>query len=503
MLAQVSSQLAGSRRRRIWCVRLVRHLASVERFRSVLGMIAIAALSQNERTLRYIIDSPFATNGYNVWKPLFKLFASVRDEESTVCGRVLELLTQREPYNNQISPYWSPMISNGLVPTLLHVLAESKNDEVLASAYMLLLNSSLECPRVKTELLTMKNAFSAMLNHTRSTNEHLLTLIGRVLTSLSEHPPLIDAMVNQGLIESFIALTDRERSPQMICSYFDCLANVASHSVDYQKRLAHSQAFVTLLIHHYLEEFDPDLSLSVMHFIYQLVRHNEPIQNLLAQNGACEHILGALSASSKDLQEAAIQVIQSLSENNSHVQYLMLRENALEQLLNLLEKTNLHSLQTATVCTLWILCENNCSRKRDVATRIGVKKLISFYAIKTDEHLFAITDALGELAKRTASVKMNVHEEINRAQAIPHLIRLLKSDSEKLVLSVLRTLQLLACPPGFVSHRNNQETIVQNEGVIYIVALMMRAFSELIQVEAAQTLACIALGVCVCDSVVD
>jgi hypothetical protein len=332
-----------------------------------------------------------------------------------------------------------------------------------------------------------------MLKHTRSTNKQIVTLLGRVLSSLSENKSLIESMVDQGLIESLMILIDKERTPQLICSYFDCLANIVSYSFEYQLKIANSQQFLSLIINHYLEEFDLRLSLSVLRFIRQLVFKSEQIQTLLAQNGACEHILGALLASSKDLQQASIEAIQAISDKNPHVQHIMLRENALEQLLSLLEKTNLSSLQIAIVCTLWTLCGNNSSRKREVATTIGVKKLISFYSIKSDEHLLPVTDALGELAKRTASVKMNIQEEINRAQGIPHLIRLLKSDNEALVLSVLKTLQLLACAPGFVSNRRNQETIVKNDGLPLLVALMMHAKSEIIQVEAAQALACIAL----------
>jgi hypothetical protein len=332
-----------------------------------------------------------------------------------------------------------------------------------------------------------------MLKHTRSTNNQIVTLLGRVLACLSENKALIESMVEQGSIESLIILIDKERTPQIICSYFDCLANIVSYSSEYQLKLAHSQQFLSLIINHYLQEFDSRLSLSVMRFLRQLVFKNEQIQTLLSQNGACEHILGALSASSKELQQAAIECIQAISDKNSHVQHIMLRENALEQLLSLLEKTNLSGLQIAIVCTLWTLCGNNSARKREVATNIGVKKLISFYTIKSEEHLLAITDALGELAKRTASMKMNIPEEINRAQGIPHLIRLLKSESEALVSSILKTLQLLACAPGFVCNRRNQETIVKSDGVPLLVALMMHAKSELIQVEAAQALACIAL----------
>jgi hypothetical protein len=456
-------------------------------------MAAIAALSQNERTLRYIIELNFPVNSYNVWKPLFKLFISLRDNESMICGRALELLTRRETNSLRSSPHWPAMVDNGLISTLIHVFTESKNDDVLISAYLLLLNSANEYPRVKIDLLTIKNAFSSMLKHTRSTNNQIVTLLGRVLACLSENKSLIEPMVDQGLIESLIILIDKERTPQRICSYFDCLANIVSYSFEYQLKLANSKLFLSLIINHYLEEFDLRLSLSVMRFIRQLVFKNEEIQTLFAKNGACEHILGALSASSKDLQLASIEAIQAISYKNPYVQQIMLRENALEQLLSLLEKTNLPTLQISIVCTLWTLCGNNSSRKREVATIIGVKKLISFYSIKSDEHLLAVTDALGELAKRTASVKMNIQEEINRAQGIPHLIRLLKSDNEPLVLSILKTLQLIVCAPGFVSNRRNQETIVKNDGLPLLVALMMHAKSEIIQVEAAQVLACIAL----------
>ncbi|CAF4689327.1 unnamed protein product, partial [Rotaria magnacalcarata] len=79
---------------------------------------------------------------------------------------------------------------------------------------------------------------------------------------------------------------------------------------------ANSQEFLSLLINHYLEEFDLRLSLSAVRFIRELVLKNEQIQNLLAKTGACEHLLSALSASSKDLQQVAIEAIQALSDKN-------------------------------------------------------------------------------------------------------------------------------------------------------------------------------------------
>ncbi|CAF3714377.1 unnamed protein product [Adineta steineri] len=467
------------------------------------GIVAIAALSQNERTLRYIIELPVADNSLNVWKPLFKLFTSLGDDESSVGGRALELLTRPKADTNQGSIYWQPIIVNGLIPALVDILTESKNDDALTSAYLILLHAVNEQPRIHNDLISNKKVFSSMLRHTRSTNKEIVTLIGRLFASLTKQRSLGQTMVDQSIFEPLMTLIDKERSPEVISSYFDCLANIVSYSSVYQIQIANYPFFLQLLIDHYLQEFDLDLSLSVMNFVRQLVLNNQDIQNLLAENGACEHILGALTASSKDLQQIAIETIRAFGDNNPQVQYIMISENALEQLLNLLDKTTVASLQIAIVCTLWTLCGNSASRKRDVATRIGVKKLISLYNIKSEEHLYALTDIIGELTKRTASVKTNIAEEINRAVGLPPIIRLLTLNNEQLVLSALKTLQLLACAPGYIPNQLNQEAIVKFDGIPFIVALMMHVKNELIQVEAAQTLACIALGNTQCLTLIE
>ncbi|CAF1497741.1 unnamed protein product [Adineta ricciae] len=458
------------------------------------GIIAIAALSQNERVLRYLIEYFLTENSYNVWKPLIKLYTSLSEDESSIGGRALESLTRPKADTNEESPYWELIINNGLIPAIVDTLTESKNEDALISTYMILLNAIAEQPRIIHDLIQNRKAFSAMLKHTHLKNTQIVTLLGRLLALLSKTRTFGQPIVDYGLFEPVMSLIDKERTPEIIASYFDCMANVVSYAPVYQVQIANYPLFLPVLINHYLEEYDLDLSLAVMGFIRQLVHNNEEVQNLLAQNGACEHILGALTASSKELQQIAIETIRAFTENNPQTQYIMIRENAFEQLLGLLEKTSVASLKIAIVRTLWTLCGTSSSRKRDVATRIGVKRLISYYGLKSDEHLLALTDILTELTKRSASVKVNISEEINRAGGIPSIIRLLTSNNESLVLSALRELQLLACAPGFIPNPLNQETIVKNDGVRFLVALMMHVKSEEIQVEAAQTLACIALA---------
>jgi hypothetical protein len=455
-------------------------------------MAAIAVLSQNERTLRYIID---LSTEHNVWKSIFKLLLSIKEHEAKICGRMLEALTRHDTNRVSSISYWSIMLEHDLLPTLLHVFSFTKQDDVLISAFVLFYNLVTELPNIKCQLNTLKNPFSAMLKHMNSSNEQILVLLGRLFSLLSEEKQLIDTMVEQGLMDVVINFLNEKRSPTVCSPFFDCLSNVIAYADVYQQTMGNAKDFLLLIVNVYLEEFDVNLSLAVMRFIRPLVKHNQQIQTLMSHYGACEHLLGALAAISKELQYVTVEAIQAMADRNVYVQEIFLRERAMEQLLSLLEKTNLSHLQMALVCTLWTLCEHSQTRRHEVATRIGVRKLISFFTMKTDDDLLlAVTEALNELARCPASIQMNIQDEIHQSQGIPYLMRLLKSDHQSLVLSVLQTLQCASCAPGFVANRINQDMICKNDGLVSIVALMMHAKNELVQVEASQTLACIALS---------
>ncbi|PVD21084.1 hypothetical protein C0Q70_19250 [Pomacea canaliculata] len=84
--------------------------------------------------------------------------------------------------------------------------------------------------------------------------------------------------------------------------------------------------------------------------------------------------------------------------------------------------------------------------------------------------------------------------QIATANGIQPMVRLLKAESEALVLSVIRCLRYLSVGVGNVPHHKNQSTVSGSRGVKLLVALMVHSYSEEVQVESAYTLGCIALG---------
>ena len=89
---------------------------------------------------------------------------------------------------------------------------------------------------------------------------------------------------------------------------------------------------------------------------------------------------------------------------------------------------------------------------------------------------------------------MNLQTDIGQCHWIHHLVELLQSSVELVVLSSIRALRSLCVSVGNVPNRDNQSTVAGCHGVTLLVTLAVRALSQRIQAEAALTLACVRLG---------
>lgn len=138
-----------------------------------------------------------------------------------------------------------------------------------------------------------------------------------------------------------------------------------------------------------------------------------------------------------------------------------------------------------------------------MAEAIGVQLLIEFLTQQSEELHYIGSEALGVLAQGPDS---KAHE-IFKNNGVANSVRLLRSDKEHIVLSIIRTLRYLSVSVGYQPFVDSQRTISQTRGIKFLVALMVHSRNELIQVEAAFTLGCVALGkfyyikTCICDYV--
>jgi len=168
----------------------------------------------------------------------------------------------------------------------------------------------------------------------------------------------------------------------------------------------------------------------------------------------------------------------------------MLADSIQELLLRLLKNTRSKICLENTALALWALAGSDFDIKRYMAEKMEVSRMIEFINSMSKNLHHIGSEGLGIL---TQGAK-NYQSEIAKLNGITPLGRLIQSDKEHIVQSVVRAIRFLCVGVGYVPHRHNQNTILQFRGIKHLVALMVHYWNELIQVESALTLGCVSMG---------
>lgn len=158
--------------------------------------------------------------------------------------------------------------------------------------------------------------------------------------------------------------------------------------------------------------------------------------------------------------------------------------------MQLLKRSRQADIQEQTAAALWALAGDDSEERRSMAGLIGVHQLIEFFSSPSEDLDYIGSEGLGVLAQGPR----NQQTAIAKANGVHPLVRLLRSKKEYILLSAIRTLRHLCVGVGYVPHPMNQQMIAGSRGIKFLVALMVHSQNEIIQVEAAHTLACVALG---------
>ncbi|XP_025065265.1 ankyrin and armadillo repeat-containing protein-like isoform X3 [Alligator sinensis] len=121
---------------------------------------------------------------------------------------------------------------------------------------------------------------------------------------------------------------------------------------------------------------------------------------------------------------------------------------------------------------------------------MGVNMLVGFLrSVSWKLHQVGI-EGLGVLLQGPSDVRNAVFS----ANGVNHLVRMLCSERENIVLSTIRVLRHVCLGIGYIPHYKNQIAIANSRGLKFLLALMIHSPSEAIQAEAAYTLSAVVLG---------
>nr|XP_009858879.1 ankyrin and armadillo repeat-containing protein-like [Ciona intestinalis]XP_026690678.1 ankyrin and armadillo repeat-containing protein-like [Ciona intestinalis] len=461
------------------------------------GVVEICAMTDNLEMLSHFIE--MNNPELAVWKRLIKFLSADTDEESEKAAIILDKITKEqdgEVVNEKT--YWEPFVQASGVSAVIKVCKSAAGDTVKVRN-LHILNNIIHHPVVPGILAKaggIKILISLVTKNLKGASVPVLNIIKEVLFS---NPEMAGQVCDAGFLPIAVKLmsSPEKLAVESVANVVESVGAIASSSPAMQKTVGMtSLIFKSLLGLFQVQELQTSVRLlsALTNTTRKLVSGNKENQTeCIDCEGAAPLIMVSRANKYRDLQTSAIRALYELSLDNIYASNNILEEGAVLPLMQILKKSRALSLQEAISLTLWSLAGPDINNKRSMASMMGVNLLIEFLgaAGPSAENLNYIgAEGLGVLAQGAHNKQMAIAE----ANGIQPLVRQLRSASTNVVTSVIQTLRHLCIGIGYVTNTANQTTIAQSRGLKFLVALMAHSKAEMIQVEAALTLAAIALG---------
>ncbi|XP_064641312.1 ankyrin and armadillo repeat-containing protein-like isoform X2 [Lineus longissimus] len=448
------------------------------------GVVELSALKEFIQLLEYFVE--LNDPKLQVWKRLIAFLGSVSDEECESAGKCLRILTN--PTEDGISPNWEPMYTNGVVPTIVKVIKSTIAEEAKAQSIHAL-NNILTKLEVKQQFSSL-GGIPPLVRLLKSSNSPLIQITATALKELALVPEYAEQASQNSAIQNLVNVIKSVGEVEVLVEVIEALGNISYKNEGHQSLAGSTPGSIPGLVALFEDCVHKPLLMALTKSIAKIAQGYANNQDAFVNEGVAAHVIMLTKVKQRDLQLSAVDCIHMLAENNDHAQKVILEDGAVLPLMQLLKKSRAQNVQEKTAGALWALAGNNMDQRRNMASMMGVQLLIEFLSSMSEELHYIGSEGLGVLGQGPE----NQQTKIATANGIHPLVRLLRADKEHIVQSVIRSLRYLCVGVGNVPHNKNQSTVAQSRGIKFLVALMVHSRDELIQVESALALGCVALG---------
>ena len=393
-----------------------------------------------------------------------------------------------------VSPYWKNMFEHNAIPILTKVIKSDIADRVKARALQCIINILTESD-IKDQLVSI-GAIDSLIRHLKSPTGKVIQLVSQSFAILCTVAKYADQAASSGVIPALVQVMQNQSDPkkaiesEVIVQVVTAVGVICDMSEPRQSLLNSTTGGIQSICALVAEAYEPGLILALNYSIAKICRRHEVIQRAVVDSGIVPSIIALCNLKNRDIQLSAVDTIHMVVEGNSYTQKVMMLQGAINPLMLLLRRSKNQVVQEKTASSLWALAGSDGEDRRSMASRMQVKQLVEFIGSLSETLKYIGSEGLGVLAQGAH----NSQDEIANGNGVHGVVRLLKEEKEYLVLSAIRTIRHLCVSVGYIAHRENQNTVLQGRGLKYLVALMTLSKSELIQVEAALTLASVALS---------
>jgi len=393
--------------------------------------------------------------------------------------------------DGNVNDYWKVVFDHQAVPILTKVVKSEIGDKAKANALQCIINI-LPQMEVKDQLVANGGIDTFVRHLTKSKTGIIIQKTSTAISILCTVTKYADQAAGKGVLPALVNILNNPYEPEVLDESVNAIGVVCELSEPRQTLFYNTANSIDFLCNLLKEAINPQLILGLHKCICRITRHHEVNQNAIADvQDVVFTIIAFCSSKNKDIQLSAVDAIHMLADGNNYTQQILIQEGAINPLMLLLRRSKNQNVQEKTASSLWALAGSGIEERRAMAARMEVNQLIEFLSSLSEILKYIGSEGLGVLAQGAH----NRQDEIANANGVYPLVRILKEPKEYLVLSAIRSLRHLCVSVGYAPHKRNQCTTAQARGVKYLIALMTLSKSELIQVEAALTLASAALGI--------
>ncbi|XP_063294854.1 ankyrin and armadillo repeat-containing protein-like [Pelobates fuscus] len=445
------------------------------------GVIEICARYGHLNLIKYFVnlDNP----RLNVWKRLVAILESdVENDILCACDIIFKMTTRAD---DVLSYSMDHFVDGGLVLGLIGMLNKNLADDVKKSA-LNVLKSILSNNLAKRQLMENKGT-EVLVSLLLKKSSNLLPVLMETVCELASEKDFTESYsvnILPALVKVISNIT-YENKDSVLLPAFKAIGLLARSSAVYQEAIGKQAGLISVLVQLYKECQSETLLVSWSAAVGAVAGENPPNQNAFINENIVFYLHEMLRSRYKDVKLSAVKTLSRLADGNGQAQKTIIESNVVTPIMQLLKRNQSQHTQEVIVETMWVLAGVDSETQRTIAARIGVSLLVEFLASPSSK--------LNLIGTRGLSVLLQGPYDLRGAVASSngahHLVQLLRSNREDVVLSAVQALRHICLGVGYIPHNKNQTMVAVSRGLKLLIALMTQSQSECIQVEAALAIA--------------
>nr|XP_014348788.1 PREDICTED: uncharacterized protein LOC106705003 [Latimeria chalumnae] len=404
-----------------------------------LGVVEICALHGYVELLEYFIS--LNNPKLNVYQRLVKFVNSDSEEETLSANKVIAMMTDRKLARAKL--HVLAFIDQGLVPSLLDVLNKTCA-EIVKEHTLKTLNNILQEAKAKEQLFK-NNGFSVLTSLISKRPGQLLVGTVNAIHEIASEKDYAEALflanavpVLTEVLNIITKCSNSVTSQSGVLIYvLNSLGLMAQACTNCKEAIGKEHGLLSIMAEMFEECNSKSVLIALSEAIATIVEYHSFNQDAFIDKNVAAYLIQLAKAKSKDLQLSAIKTLHRLVEGNSYAQKNILDYGGAIPLMQLLKKRQTQNIQEVVVQTLWALSGKDTEKRRTMATKIGVNTLVEFLGSLSEELQHIGIEGLSSLVRGPFDVR-NV---IASANGMQHLVRLLRSPKEDIVLQTTQALR--------------------------------------------------------------